>query len=57
MLKILDKSIITLNINGEDREIAAKPSDILLYTLRNELGITGANQAVKMETAAHVPFL
>ena len=42
MLKILGKSIITLNVNGEDREIAAKPSDILLYTLRNDLGITGA---------------
>jgi aerobic-type carbon monoxide dehydrogenase small subunit (CoxS/CutS family) len=42
MLKISCKSIITLNVNGEDKEVAAKPSDILLNTLRNELGLTGA---------------
>lgn len=42
MLKISGKTIITLNINGEDKEAAVKPSDILLYTLRNELGLTGA---------------
>jgi aerobic-type carbon monoxide dehydrogenase small subunit (CoxS/CutS family) len=42
MLKISGKTIITLNINGEDNEVAAKPSDILLHTLRNELGLTGA---------------
>ena len=39
---IKKKSIITLNVNGEDREVVAKPSDILLNTLRNELGLTGA---------------
>ena len=42
MLKISGKSIITLNVNGEDKEVAAKPSDILLNTLRIELGLTGA---------------
>lgn len=42
MLKILSKTIITLNVNGENREVAVKPSDILLNTLRNELGLTGA---------------
>lgn len=42
MLKILSKTIINLNINGEDKEVVVKPSDILLYTLRNELGLTGA---------------
>ncbi|WP_312667896.1 (2Fe-2S)-binding protein [Tissierella praeacuta] len=42
MLKILTPTILTLNINGEDRDVVAKPSDILLFTLRNELGLTGA---------------
>lgn len=42
MLKIKNNSIITLNINGEDREIVAKPSDILLHTLRQQFGLTGA---------------
>ena len=39
---ITKKSIIILNINGENKEVVAKPSDVLLYTLRNELGLTGA---------------
>ncbi len=41
MLRILDNTIITLNINGEDREVNVKPSDILLHTLRKEFGLTG----------------
>ncbi len=40
MLKILNATVLTLNINGEDRKIIAKPSDILLHTLRKELGLT-----------------
>ncbi|OAA90561.1 (2Fe-2S)-binding protein [Clostridium ljungdahlii] len=42
MLKISGKTIITLNVNGEDKEVAVKPSDVLLNILRNELGLTGA---------------
>lgn len=42
MLEIPNSTVITLNINGEDRKVVAKPSDILLYTLRNEFGLTGA---------------
>ncbi|MBW4828100.1 MAG: (2Fe-2S)-binding protein [Clostridiaceae bacterium] len=42
MLEISDSTIITLNVNGKDRKIVAKPSDILLHTLRKELGLTGA---------------
>ncbi|MBU5300071.1 (2Fe-2S)-binding protein [Clostridium sporogenes] len=42
MIEVLSKTIITLNINGEYKEVVAKPSDILLHTLRNELGLTGA---------------
>ncbi|WFA10078.1 (2Fe-2S)-binding protein [Tissierella sp. Yu-01] len=41
MLEILDTQVITLNINGEERKVAVKPSDILLYTLRNNFGLTG----------------
>lgn len=37
-----DNVVITLHINGEDREVVAKPSDILLYTLREQVGLTGA---------------
>ena len=42
MLEILDSTVISLNVNGENRKVTAKPSDILLYTLRSELGLTGA---------------
>jgi len=42
VLTITKKTILTLNVNGEDKEVATKPSDVLLYTLRNELGLTGA---------------
>ncbi|WP_291582263.1 (2Fe-2S)-binding protein [Clostridium sp. UBA6640] len=40
MLEILNTTVVTLNINGEDRQVIAKPSDILLHTLRRELGLT-----------------
>lgn len=40
---ILDKkSIITLNVNDEQREVVTRPSNILLFTLREQLGLTGA---------------
>ena len=44
MITVLGKgsTIITLNVNGEDKEVKVKPSDILLNTLRNELGLSGA---------------
>lgn len=44
MLAALGKesTVITLNVNGENKEVKVKPSDILLNTLRNELGLTGA---------------
>ncbi|MBE1306075.1 (2Fe-2S)-binding protein [Clostridium botulinum] len=45
MMEVLSKTIITLNINGEYKEVVAKPSDILLHTLRNELGLTGAKSS------------
>ncbi len=42
MLKIEGKSIIELDINGEKKEVVVSPSDILLYVLREQLGLTGA---------------
>ena len=42
MLAIKGKSMIFLNVNDEDREVAVRPSDILLHTLRDQLGLTGA---------------
>lgn len=42
MLQITGKTMLNLNINGENFDVVVKPSDILLYTLRNELGLTGA---------------
>ncbi len=41
MLSVLKKSIITINVNGQDREVVARPSDTLLHTLRTQLGLTG----------------
>lgn len=42
MLCLKEKSIIRLNVNYEEHEVAARPSDILLITLREQLGLTGA---------------
>lgn len=42
MIKIEGKTIIELDINGEKKEVAVNPSDILLYVLREQLGLTGA---------------
>lgn len=42
MLQVTQKSLIELNVNGEKRTVAVRPSDTLLYALREELGLTGA---------------
>jgi aerobic-type carbon monoxide dehydrogenase small subunit (CoxS/CutS family) len=42
MIKILDTSIIELDVNGEKRKVVIEPSDTLLHTLRSELNLTGA---------------
>ena len=36
------KQLITLVVNGDPYEVLAKPSDTLLYVLRDKLGFTGA---------------
>ena len=40
MTRYEGKTIITLEVNGEAREVAVRPSDILLDVLRDKLGIT-----------------
>ena len=35
-------TVIELNVNGERRRLAVRPSDILLDALREQLGLTGA---------------
>lgn len=42
MLEISNNTTLTLNINGYNKEVIAKPSDTLLHTLRHELGLIGA---------------
>lgn len=42
MMEISGTSSIELNVNGENRQLVAKPSDVLLHTLRDKLGLTGA---------------
>ncbi len=41
-MEVTENSVITLSVDGEDREVLVKPSDILLHTLRDQLGLTGA---------------
>ena len=42
MLEIKGNTMLSLNINGEQVDVMAKPSDTLLFTLRERLGLTGA---------------
>lgn len=42
MLKFEGVSVIELDVNGEKRKVVIKPGDPLLYTLREQLGLTGA---------------
>jgi aerobic carbon-monoxide dehydrogenase small subunit len=39
------KKVIDLHINGEIREVVVRSADTLLYTLREQLGLTGAKHA------------
>jgi len=38
----LKTNTILLNINGESHQVTVRNADILLYTLRNSLGLTGS---------------
>ncbi len=45
MLRYEGKIVISLNINGEKHELAVRPSDILIDTLREKLGLTAAKSS------------
>lgn len=40
----MNKEIIRLHVNGEEREIAAAPNRLLLEALREDLGLTGSKR-------------
>ena len=42
MYKLEGKSVITLDVNGEKRDVMIDPADILLTVIREQLGLTGA---------------
>lgn len=42
MVRCEGRTIVTLRVNGEARTVAARPSDLLLDVLREQLGLTGA---------------
>lgn len=42
MTEIKGKSIIDINVNGNMKNVIARPADTLLYILREQLGLTGA---------------
>ncbi|NLF80332.1 MAG: (2Fe-2S)-binding protein [Clostridia bacterium] len=42
MKKYEGKTVIKLRVNGQDHEVAARPADILLDVLRQQLGLTAA---------------
>ncbi len=42
MVRYEGKVIVQLNVNGEARQVAVRPSDLLLDVLREQLGLTGA---------------
>lgn len=42
MQSVIGARDFALNVNGERRTARARPADVLLYTLREQLGLTGA---------------
>lgn len=47
MIKYEGKTIITLKVNGQEYELAVRPSDLLLDILREQLGLTSAKPGCK----------
>lgn len=45
MYEMLSKSLIDLNINGNIKSAVVRPADTLLYTLREQLGLTGTKNS------------
>ncbi|MGI6151406.1 MAG: (2Fe-2S)-binding protein [Christensenellales bacterium] len=47
MVRYDGKTVVTLNVNGENRDVFIRPSDLLLDVLREQLGLTGAKPGCK----------
>ena len=47
MIKYEGKTLITLDVNGQQHTVAVRPSDVLLDVLREHLGLTGAKPGCK----------
>ena len=47
MVTFEGKCVISLCVNGEQRSVAVRPSDVLLDVLRGQLGLTGAKPGCK----------
>jgi len=48
--RIAEKILVKLQINGTGREVAVRPSDTLLWTLREDLNLTGTKNGCDMGT-------
>ena len=47
MVKYEGKCVVDIHVNGENRSVAVRPSDVLLDVLRDQLGLTGAKPGCK----------
>lgn len=47
MVRYEGKTVISLSVNGEMREVMARPADLLLDVLREQLGLTAAKPGCK----------
>lgn len=47
MIKYEGKTVITLKVNGQEYELAVRPSDLLLDVLREQLGLTSPKAGCK----------
>lgn len=47
MKRVTEKTLVALQINGETRNVIIRPSDLLLDTMRGQLGLTGAKPGCK----------
>jgi aerobic carbon-monoxide dehydrogenase small subunit len=49
-IKKIDRTLVTLRVNGADRRIAVRPYDVLLDVLRDDLNLTGTRRGCDMGT-------
>ena len=52
----MSKKIITLHVNGKDREVAVDERESLYETLRNELRLTSIKKVVKLANVVLAQF-